>query len=146
MLGDGIELVVVAARAGGGDTEKGLRHGVDLLIGEIEGELARIGFVDALGSQRQKPGGDELFGALRVIFRGQQIARQLLAQELVIGLVLVERLDDVVAIPPGVRKGEVDVLARALRVACHVQPVTAKAFAEMRGVEQPVHHLLEGIG
>jgi hypothetical protein len=54
-----------------------------------------------------------LLGALLVVPGWEEIAGELLAQELVVRLVLVESCDDVVAITPRIRVREVDVLARA---------------------------------
>ena len=119
--------------------------GVDLFVGQIQRKLPRVRLVHALGADRQEAGGDELLGALLVVLCRQQIAGDLLAQELVVRLVLVERRDDVVAIAPGMRVSEVDVLARALRIAGHVQPVAAPSLAELRRGEQAVHDLAEGI-
>ena len=62
------------------------------------------------------------------------------------GLSALNAVDDVVAIAPGVRVGDVDGLARALGVAGDVEPVAAPALAEARRREQPVHHLLERFG
>ena len=77
---------------------------------------------------------------------GQQVAGDLLADELVVRLVVVERVDDVVAIAPGVRVGEVPRRAGRLAVAGDVEPVPAPAFAERGRGEQPVDDLLEGVG
>ena len=77
---------------------------------------------------------------------GQQVAGDLLADELVVRLVGVERVDDVVAVPPGVRVGDVPRRAGRLGVAGDVEPVPAPALAERGRGQQPVDHLLERVG
>src|SRR5206468_11909836 len=74
LLRDRIELVVVAAGARGGDAEQTLRNRVNLFVGQVQRKLPRVRLVDALGPERQKPGGDDLLGALLVVLRRQQIA------------------------------------------------------------------------
>ena len=77
---------------------------------------------------------------------GQQIAGDLFADELVVRLVAVEGVDDIVAIAPGVRIGQVARRAGRFAVAGHVEPVPAPAFAEARRGQQPIDDLLEGVG
>src|SRR5207253_2639366 len=86
LLRDRIELMIVAAGACGGDAEESLRDGIDLFVGEIERELSRVRLVNALRPDRQKPGGDELLGTLPVVPGREEIAGDLLAQELAIRL------------------------------------------------------------
>ena len=78
--------------------------------------------------------------------RRQQVAGDLLADEPVVRLVGVEGVDDVVAIAPGVRIGDVARRAGRFGVAGHVEPVPAPAFAERRRGQQPIDHLLERVG
>ena len=81
--------------------------------------------------------------------RSELVGRHLFQDEPVERLVLVEGADDVIAIGPGVRITIIlpDLLHIALGVgvARHVQPVSAPAFAVMRGGQQAVHHLGKGV-
>ena len=70
----------------------------------------------------------------------------LLLEEAVVRLVVVEALDDVVAVSPGVRLGGVELVAVGLGVADQVQPVPAPALAVARGREQSVDHLVVSLG
>ena len=76
---------------------------------------------------------------------GQQVAGELLEDELVVRLVGVERGDDVVAVAPGVAVGDVLVQAVGVGVAGHVEPVPAPALAVARRGEQPVDDPGEGV-
>ena len=88
----------------------------------------------------EKAGGDErLVG--HVI---QLVARDLLAQELGVRLVLVERVDDVVAVAPGVYSDVVLLETVGVGVAGDVEPVAAPALAVMRRVEQLLDQPLPG--
>ena len=82
----------------------------------------------------------------RFSVEGRRSPASLLADELVVGLVVVERVDDVVAIPPGVGVSEVLVHAVGVGVAGHVEPVPAPALAVVRRGEQPVDDPREGVG
>jgi len=84
----------------------------------------------------------QVLGTGRVHF----VAGKLLFDENVVGLVRVEALHYVVAIAPGVRPVHVVLVAVGLGEAHHVQPVAAPLLAIVRGREQPVHHLLPGVG
>ena len=140
-LRDRVELVVVAAGAGNGGGQDPLAECIDLLVHHVEGELRLALRVVALGAHRQVAGGDELLGPLLVIGGGQQVARELLAQEAVVGLVGVERGDHVVAVAPRVRVEDVRFLAARFREPRNVQPMAAPALAEARGGKQLVHQV-----
>ena len=88
----------------------------------------------------QEAGGDERL--VRHVI--ELVARDLLADELVVRLVGVEGVDDVVAVAPGVGPVVVLLEPAGVRVARHVQPVAAPALAVVRRVEQPVYQPLPG--
>ena len=71
--------------------------------GEIAGRDHQLGIVFARRLRRQ--------------FAGKDVAGQLFAKELVVRLVLVERVDDVVAVAPGIRHREVGRLAGGVGIA-----------------------------
>ena len=64
--------------------------------------------------------------------------------KLVVGLVVVEAADDVVAIAPGERLGAVALVAVGLGVADQVEPVPAPLLAVVRRGEQAIDQLLVG--
>ena len=142
-LRDGVELVVVTARARNRHTEDRLRDRVDLLVRQVEAELPRILLVQPLRPEREKARRHNLLRALPVIGRMEQIARDLLAHKLVERLVRIQRCDHVVAVTPRMGEGDVHILPAALRIARHVQPVPPPALAELRRCQQPVHPFRE---
>ena len=73
--------------------------------------------------------------------RGEQIPGEVFLQEPVIGHVLVEGADEVVAVLPGVSDGVVGLMAARLRVAHEVHPVARPTLAEVGGGEQ----LIDGV-
>ena len=139
-----IEFMIVATRASDRESEDGLRDGVDLLVGEIERELARIAFVEIERAERQEAGGDELLRAFAIVLRRKQIAGDLFADELIVRLVGVQRPDHVIAIAPGVWHGGVHVAPGALRVAGDVEPMAGPGFAEARGSEEAGDDVIDG--
>ena len=77
---------------------------------------------------------------------GQQIPGKLFAHELVVRQILVERIDHVIAISPGVGITVVLVVAGRVRIARDVKPVASPLLAVSRRGEQPVHNLCKRIG
>ena len=51
----------------------------------------------------------------------------------------IERIDDIVAVTPGLGVGEIHVLAGRLRESRHVQPVSPPAFSELRTRQELIH-------
>ena len=93
---------------------------------------------------RYIPRGDRLFPAFRLAFVWQQITRQLLANKFVVRLVVVERIDNVVAVPVGFGHGEIAGVSGGVRVARQVEPVAAPAFAVFARTQHSLDKFLVG--
>ena len=134
-LGDGIELVVVAARALDGEAQNSASDGGDHVVQILVAEFGIVFFAEAhLGVIAQEAGGDQaVVGHLR-----QFVSRQLFAEESVVRLVLIERADDVIAIAPGVGAVEIMFEAVGVGIAGNVEPVTSPALAVLGRTEQAV--------
>ncbi len=145
-LADGIELVVVAAGAGDGHAEDGAAGDIDLFVDKVHEELLASTFVEALGSDGEESGGDDVLVALFGGRGGKQVTGDLATDELVVGKVGVDGVDDPVAVTPGLGEGVVAFLAGAFGVAGDVQPVASPAFAEAWGGEEVVDDAGEGSG
>ena len=134
---DRIELVIVAARAGDGQAQEGLGRGVDALIDGV------MDVIEALSDGDETEGGET-----RIVRRDVRnaVGGELLDDELVIRLVFVHRVDDVIAVSPGVgvtvvaeeAVSLVDLQAARIGVAGGVEPVTGPAFAVVRRGEEEV--------
>ena len=127
--GDRIELVVVAARAVDGEGLKTLIGGPNDVVQIIEPVVG----VFEIAVQYTWPETDETRGCQA--FKGgliQLVAGNLLHDELVIGLVLVEGVDDIVAIAPCFRDVIVVLISRAVGVTGHIQPEPGPPFAVVR--------------
>ena len=74
------------------------------------------------------------------------IARDLLLNEAVVGLVFIERLNHIVAIAPVIWTGIVVLKARAIRVARKIQPAPGLALTVVGRREQLVDQSLVGVG
>ena len=85
--------------------------------------------------------GDQAFG--RYLF--QFIAGQLLADELVVGLVFVQRADDVIAITPDIGFGAVALETVAFGIPYQVEPVAGPVLAVMGRGEEPINHFLVSV-
>ena len=93
-------------------------------------------------AQAVEAGGDDVFGSGRF----QLVARQLLQDEAVVGLVLAEGADDIVAVAPDQGLGAVPLVAVGLGVADQVEPVPGPALAILGRGQQPLHHPGKGAG
>ena len=134
-------LVVVALRAAHREPEK---HGTDRR-GHLAEQLVP-GAVAARLGERRKPQKRQRDRALGVHPRQfarahdlvELVAGDLLADEQVVRLVAVERVDDVVAVAPRVRHVGVALVARGVGVPRQVEPVARPPFTVARIVEQPI--------
>ena len=149
LLRDGIELVVVALRAMDGGAAKSagrIRHHVVAI------EVARDFAVHfclrhfEVPDRIPRPRCDEAERLDAVVRAGKKhVSRDLLLHETRVGLVVVERADDIVAIRPCIRAQLVLVIAVRVAVVDDVEPVPRPALAVARGGEQLVHEPLVGI-
>ena len=90
-------------------------------------------------------GGDNMLPPLVLRVRGHEVARDLLANELVVRLVTIERIDHVIAIAIGLRDGIVGAVAGGIRIAHDVEPVPAPTLAVVGGGKQAIDHFGEGV-
>jgi hypothetical protein len=134
--------VVVAARAAQGHAQEALADDAHLVV-----ELVERGLLDVVGlgvPHAQAPearGHDGLAAGVR-----QLVARELLQHEAVVGHVLVEGVDDPVAVAPGAGLLLVALVAVGLAPAHHVQPVAAPALAVLGPGQQRVDQARPGVG
>ena len=150
VLRDGVELVVVALGAVDRDArERADRVGHHVVAVEVAGDLAvGLGLRHlAVADQVPRSGGDEADCLLAVGRIGKEhVTGDLLLDEPGIGLVGVERADDVIAIGPGIRPRLVLVVAVGVAVVDDVEPVPGPAFAVAGRGQQPVDEFLVGRG
>ena len=135
----GLKLVIMAARTADGQAQEGLPGGAHDVIELIVAIRRRIGGFIIPVTQAKKPGGD--FCLQRTV--RQFIARQLFEHEAVEGLVVVQRTDDIVTVAPHKRLLSITLVAVAVGVAHHIQPVPGPALAIARAFEQIIHHCVE---
>ena len=137
--GQRLELVVVTTGAADGEAEKGLPGGADdvvELIVAIRGGIS--GFIIPM-TEAKKAGGDVRFErAVR-----QFVTCELLDDEAVEGFVLVERLNDVIAVAPDEGLLGIALVAVGIGVAHHIQPVACPAFAVCGASEEVVDDCIE---
>ena len=130
-----IELVIVTAGALECQAQRSLADCRNHVVEVVEPVLGVVPFTHLdPGTQAQERRGDVAIGGLVV----QLIARHLFGEEHVVGLVAVERADDVVAIPPDVGPVVVVFVAVGIGVAGGIQPVTSPPLAVVRRGEQRV--------
>src|SRR5262245_24847043 len=136
---DWIELVVVAARTTDGLCQESLAQCVQLLVHDIHFQLLLVLLLEIGVPQHQKCSCDKASLALLQSLVGHQIAGYLFSYESVIRYILVEGVDDVVAISPGFLKDQ-SAQRNGLAKTSHIQPVSPPTLAKTFGREQLVHH------
>ena len=153
-LRDRIELVIVATGTSQREPQKDTAGRVGPIGQALVVELlpVHVRFVN-LRTQRVQARANaslemrELFLGHRIAARQRQVigpnlvARDLFLHEPIVWLVVVEALDDVVAIAPGIAKIHVGLIATAVGVASHVEPVAAPTFAIVGRRQQLVDQL-----
>ena len=127
-----------------GQGQDGPADVLDLLVGDVQQVRLAIPLIDPLGPQREESRGDNMGIPLRRVGGGQQVACDLLLDELIKRLVHVEGVDHPVAVTPGLGIGQVPLLAGALGVPSDIQPVPAPALAVPLRREELVDDLLAG--
>ena len=138
-LRNGVELVVVAARAGDGQRLEGLGHRVDLVVGEGHLLVERVDRRKTVQDHAQLADADGAFveAAAQARLR-QQVAGDRLADQLRPGHVVVEGADQVVAVAPGVGDRRVALGTVGFGVAHPVHEVARPLLAELRAGQQGV--------
>ena len=126
---DGIELVVVATGAAHRHAEESPADFDELGVDVVRLHLRLVGIDDFDVADHQETRGDELGGAL---FRGggrHQVAGELFLDEMVKRFVLVEGLDEVIAIAPSVFGKDFIRGADHVGIAGEIEPVAGPALA-----------------
>ena len=133
----------MAAGTGQRDAHERAGNHVHLFVVDVVEHLGPVLLSQRLRSQRQESGGDDAAPVQLTRTPGrQQVAGNLLADELVVRQILVERFNDVIAIAPCIRVAVVFVVAGGIGIARDVQPVASPLLAISRRGEQAIHGLL----
>ena len=142
LLADRIELVVVAGRAVGGETQPHPRGGGHPVVGVV-GEVFLFNSTALVGGHVApvEPGGDLLVFA----GSGQQVPGDLLHGEAVEGQVAIEGPDDPIAVGPHLAV-VVEVQAVRVGVTGRVEPVASAVLTPLRRVHEAVDPALVGVG
>ena len=137
--GDGIELVIVAAGAGNSEAHEGARGDIDLIVDYVIALERKIFLSEGFFTESEKASGDDAAITYAGVGIGREnIAGELLTHEFVVRHVVVEGLDDVIAIAPGMGITMVFIAAGGIGVAHDVEPVAAPAFAITGGCQEAV--------
>lgn len=144
-LRDGIEFVMIASGTVCRQSKKSL-HVTDQIFDFIL-HHRHLHFV--IGRQSCVVGsGDQKSGCCRCFFkiiRTQYVARQLHADKFVVGQILIECVDDPVAIGIGVVARLVVFKTIALSEAHDVQPMSSPAFSIVRRCKHPINQIFVGM-
>ena len=143
--------MVVAARAGNGLAEKRLGDNIKLLVDHINALLLLVGLGEHLRSEREQSKRGNAAARARIVFGGrfgglgQEVARELLNNEVVEGQVAVEGVDHIVAVVIRIGEGDIFVDAVGVGVARDIEPMPAPALAVHLRLEHRVDAALVGV-
>src|SRR5438128_1405608 len=88
---------------------------------------------------------DGVLPLFRLRSGGQKIARDLLTEELIVGLVPIEGVDHIIPVKVGLRDRVIGGIARRVGVSCNVQPVARPTLSIIWGGEQSIHYFRKSI-
>ena len=126
---DGIKLMVVATGAAHRHAEEGSADLDELGVDVVRLHLGLVGIDDLDVTDHQEARGDELGGALLRRRGRHEVAGELFLDELVKRFVLVEGLDEVIAIAPSVFGKDFIRGADHVGIAGEIEPVAGPALA-----------------
>ena len=127
-------MIVATGAAHGQAQHNGTRCGNEVI--QFVGSGAGVVLHDVLRTAGQIPGRDDGGG----IVRPDLVACDLFAQKFVVRLVAVERIDHIVAIPPGERAIFVALEAAAVSVSRQIEPVSSPPLAITGTCQQAINH------
>ncbi len=134
-LADRVELVVVATGAGNRQPQERLADDIDLVVDVadlfIEGIDRLVAVLDKAEVAGAEGGFVQVFAGIEPRL-GEEVARDLLADELVIRDIGVEGADEVVAVPPRLGNAGITFAAMGVGIADEVHPVTGEVLAVPR--------------
>ncbi len=136
--------MIVATGASEGHAEEGLADFCDLGVDVIRLHFGFVGVHDFDVSDHEEAGGDDIFGMILGGFWGEQVARDLFADELVERFIGVERVDEVIAVAPSVFGVDGVGSAHHVGIPGEVEPVAGPAFSVGRIGEQAIDDGFEG--
>ncbi len=129
---------------------EGLGEDVDLVVDDIQRDPAEPDAIVVAGLSQtiESRADDGLVDIELVIDAGvrEQVSGDLLANELIVGNVLVESTDHIVAVAPRADDLVVPLISAGLGEANEVEPVPRPLLAELRRVEEPIDEPLIGVG
>ena len=143
LLRNRIELVIVAACAVDGQPQRAFPDRADDFV-EVVVAALRVVF---LAEQHARAHAEEAGRDQAVVGPAVDlVAGNLFDEESIVRFVLIERLDDVVAVPPRIRAMHVVFESGRVGISRDVEPEAAVAFAVMRRRQQRIDETLPRVG
>lgn len=147
--GNGIEFVVVTAGASDGGGLEGFGEGVDLVIDDFITDLRQADAIVVVDFAEAVEGGaDDGFVELLLVVPArviEQVTGDMFTNELVVGKILVEGADQIIAITPGVVHLVIPFVAMGFGKADDIEPMPGPALAEMRRREEAINEALPSV-
>ena len=149
LIGNRVEFMIVATGATNGKPKKGLPKNVQLVFNPVGIILLGVGgrMNGFVKEPITRPDDGFVEFALRVEpWFLEQIACDVLDQELVIRKIIIESADQVVSVFMRMLQRVIELVPTGLGIADQIHPVTGPLLTEMRARQKLVHNLFERIG
>ena len=142
---DGVEFVVVAARAGDGHSLEGFADDVNLVVDDFGLVRADVHRGVAVLAEPPPRGSEAAFVPAAVLGkpRFDLVAGNVLFHKAVVRHVVIKRANHIIAIAPHFLILEIKFVAKRFRVAHEIQPMPPPAFSEMRRSKQAVDEIFD---
>lgn len=140
-LADRIEFMIVTAGAADGQTEEDQAGRLGDVVERDLSTQSLIVEIDHIGLATVEAGGDECRGFVRLDFRPGDLK----TNEAVVRQVAIERVDDPIAIAPGIGPNLIEFEAVGIGVTRQIEPVLSPAFAVGRVGEQAIDLLFVSV-
>ncbi len=130
--------MIVASRARDRKPHRAACHNVDSIINDV-----RL-VIQEPASERQEP---ECSQRALIIAEGQAVGGNLLDDELVVGQIVVERANDVIAVSIGIGIAPLflENISLGVGIACDVEPISGPSLAVVRRIQQSFHDPGKGL-
>ena len=129
----------MAASAAHGDAQDRPPERVELVVDDVHLQLQLVLVHQRPRPDRQEAGRHDLLSALGIAVEFQDVARHLFANETVVGLVAVERVDHVVAVAPGIGRRNSAAKPQRVGITCQVEPVPTPSLPESGRRQVAIH-------
>ena len=126
-----VKFVIMATGTADCQPHEGSRCDVDLFINNVSIKLLGVPLIQGLRPQGEKTCGDDVVLGCFLIIGCQEIACNLFTDELIKRFILIECLNHIIPVTPGLGVGAIAFHSGRFSISGYIQPMTSPAFSKM---------------